>query len=137
RTTGQTTPPTKTPHNPNATREVNERNANTGRAVQTPPQSASNTNRTVQKVTPTDNNERQQTVHRAPPPPQSVQKAPPVSQQERVIQQQERKTSTPPTSQQRTIESHQQPQREYTPRTQPVDKTPSQPREMQQRPPQR
>jgi len=136
RTTGQTTPPTKTPNNPNATREVNERNANTGRAVQTPPQSASNTNRTVQKVTPTDNNERQQTVHRAPPP-QNVQKAPPVSQQERVIQQQERKTSTPPTSQQRTIESHQQPQREYTPRTQPVDKTPPQPREMQQRPPQR
>jgi len=138
RVTGQTAnPPAKTPNNPNATRELNERNANTGRAVQTPPSSANKPSRNVQKVP--NENERPQTVHRAPPPQGNVQKAPPVSTQERTMPQ-ERRTTTPPTSQQRTIESHQQPAREYTPRTQPAEhaapKREVQQREVQ-RPPQR
>lgn len=130
RTAGQATPP-KTPNNPNAARDINERNANTGRAVQTPPSSANGPNRTVQKAPVTETTGRPQTVHRAPPP-QSVQKAPNATQDRAV----ERRTTTPPTSQQRSVESHQQPQRAYTPRQQPVEKT-APPREMQQRPPQR
>ncbi len=114
------TPPTKTPGNPNATRDLNERNAN-GHAVQTPPQTGNNQDRTVQSrtvhKTPTDTNDRPQTVHRAPPTQTNVQKTPPVSQQERTMEH-----HTPPTTtQQRTIESHQQTPREYTPRTQPVE----------------
>ena len=126
------TPPTKTPENPNVTRQINERNANAGRPVQTPPSTAVNPNRNVQKTPPGDNNDRPQTVHRAPPPT-NVQKAPPVSAQDRTI---ERHTTTPPTSkpehtmerrtpptsvQPRTVESHQQAPREYTPRTAPVE----------------
>jgi len=115
------TPPGKTP-NPNATREVNERNATTGRAVQTPPQTGKNQDHTVQsrtvQKTPTDTTDRPQTVHRAPPTQTNVQKTPPVSQQERTM---EHRTPPTTTTQQRTIESHQQPQREYTPRTQPVE----------------
>jgi hypothetical protein len=114
RTTGQTTPPTKTPVNPNATREIHERT--TGRAVQTPPQGANNPDR---KTPPNDAAERTQTMHRAPPTQTNVQKTPPVSQQERTM---ERRTSpTTTTTQPRTIESHQQTPREYTPRTQPVE----------------
>jgi len=142
RETGQAMNPrnnaAKTPNNPNATREINERNANTGRTVQTPPQNANSATRNVQKTPPTQANERPQTVHRAPPP-QTVQKAPPSTQQERTV---ERRTTTPPTSaqqktheprvnQQRNVEAQQQ--RQYTPRTAPVERTPP-PQQVQRAP---
>jgi hypothetical protein len=144
RTTGATstprgnavTPNDKTPNNP---RQVTERNANSGRTIQTPPSGAGNPSRNVQKTPPTVTNERPQTVHRAPPP-QNVQKAPPSTQQERNI---ERRTTTPPTSQQRSVESRTiqpkrsvepQPQRQYTPRTAPVEHAP--PQQQVQRAPQ-
>jgi hypothetical protein len=137
RTTGATSTPRNNAVNPadktpNNARTLNERNANTGRAVQTPPQNAGNPNRNVQKTPPSDNNERPSTVHRATPPT--------ATPQERNI---ERRTTTPPTSaQEHNVERHTpppqqqrqvQPQREYTPRTAPVEHAPPQ-REMQRAP---